>query len=71
MTGTREGRWVPVSWARAWTLGNRIHPLLPGGPWGLPKDRVALMPPLQDTGDAVLRPPARSQADLGAEPALP
>lgn len=59
MTGTREGRWVPVSWARAWTpqgTGSiRCCPWVRGGSQGLGGADA----PLQDTGDAVLRPPTR------------
>lgn len=65
MTGTREGRWVPVSWGEGLDpSGTGSIALLPMGPWGLPRTGW-LSAPLQDTGDAVLRPPRGSQADLG------
>lgn len=61
MTGTCEGRWVPVSWLRAWTPQRtrsiRCCPWVRGRSQGLGSADA----PLQDTGDTVLRPPA----DLG------
>ena len=66
MTGTCEGRWVPVSWPRAWTPQGtrsiRCCPWVRGRSQGLGSADA----PLQDTGDAVLRPPA----DLGGRSQL-
>lgn len=57
--GTREGRVGACQLSEGPApSGTWIHSLLPLGPWGLPRTELCWCPS-EDTGDAVLRPPAR------------
>lgn len=63
MTGTCEGRWVPVSWPSAWTpQGTRSIRCCP---LGAPKDWAALMPLCRTQEMPCSGLPQGSQADLG------